>query len=65
MTDEVLEQVKAQIDGKQPTHFVFTRPHRDRVLDFRVSWSKMCTAAKGNVLLHDFRRSAVRNMTGC
>jgi hypothetical protein len=32
------------------------------VLDFRVSWRKMCSAAKVH-LLHDFRRSAVRNMT--
>jgi len=36
---------------------------RDQVLDFRVSWRKMCKAAKVSVLLHDFRRSAVRNMT--
>ena len=30
--------------------------------DYRVAWSKMCKAAKVPILLHDFRRSAIRNM---
>ena len=32
------------------------------VRDFRVAWSKICNLAKVPVLLHDFRRSAIRNM---
>jgi hypothetical protein len=28
----------------------------------RVAWSKMCKAANVPILLHDFRRSAIRNM---
>ena len=30
--------------------------------DFRVAWDNMCEAAKLPILLHDFRRSAIRNM---
>jgi hypothetical protein len=32
------------------------------VRDFRVTWSKMCEAAKVDILLHDLRRTAVRKM---
>jgi integrase len=49
--------------GKQPQDFLFAWTNGDPVLDFRVSWRKMCIVAKVSVLLHDFRRSAVRNMT--
>lgn len=63
MTQEVLQLVKPQIDGKQPKDFVFTWPNGDPVLDFRGAWGKMCASAGVSVLLHDFRRSAVRNMT--
>ena len=30
--------------------------------DYRVTWDKMCKAAEVSILLHDFRRTAVRNM---
>ena len=63
MTQEVLQLVKPQVDGKQPKDFVFTWPNGDPVLDFRGAWGKMCASAGVSVLLHDFRRSAVRNMT--
>jgi Phage integrase family len=66
MTNEVLELVQPLVERKQPQDFVFRWPNGTngkRVLDFRVSWRKMCDAAKVSVLLHDFRRSAVRNMT--
>ena len=32
------------------------------VLDFKASWRKMCKSAGVTILLHDFRRPAVRNM---
>ena len=50
------------VAGKEPQDFVFTWANGRQVLDFRSSWDKMCTADKVPVLLHDFRRSAVRNM---
>ena len=62
IAEELLRSVKPPVEGKQPKDFVFTWPNGDRVLDFRVAWSKMCSAAKVNVLLHDPRRSAVRDM---
>jgi integrase len=63
MTPEVFDLVKPLVKGKQAQEFLFTWPNGDQVLDFRVSWRNMCKAAKVSVLLHDFRRSAVRNMT--
>jgi integrase len=63
MTPEVFDLVKPLVEGKQAQDFLFSWPNGDRVLDFRASWRKMCKAAKVSVLLHDFRRSAVRNMT--
>jgi len=63
MTPEVFDLVNPLVKGKQAEDFLFTWPNGDQVLDFRVSWRKMCKAAKVSVLLHDFRRSAVRNMT--
>jgi integrase len=63
MTPKVFDLVNPLVKGKQAQDFLFTWPNGDRVLDFRVSWRKMCIAAKVSVLLHDFRRAAVRNMT--
>jgi hypothetical protein len=63
MTPEVFDLVNSLVKGKQSQDFLFTWPNGDRVLDFRVSWRKMCIVAKVSVLLHDFRRLAVRNMT--
>ena len=60
MTIEVFDLVKPLVEGKQARDFLFTWPNGDQVLDFRVSWRKMCNAAKVSFLLHDFRRSAVR-----
>ena len=48
------------VKGKQSQDFLFTWPNDDRVLDFRVSWRKMCIVAKVSVLLHDFRREISR-----
>ena len=42
---------------------VFTRAHSKPVRDFRVAWPKVCTEAKVlELLFHDLRRTAVRNM---
>jgi integrase len=62
MTPEVFDLVNP-LWGKQAQDSYFTWPIGDQVLDFRVSWRKMCKAAQVSVLLHDFRRSAIRNMT--
>ena len=70
---ELLETIKAQwekrkvatIPGHSPTllcPFVFHRGGRP-ISDPRKAWSKACEAAGlGNKLLHDFRRTAVRDM---
>ena len=54
--------VRRIIPAKEPEDHVFTWTNGDQVLDFRSAWDKMCAAAKVPILLHDFRRSAVRNM---
>ena len=56
----VLELVK----GKQPDDFLITRRSGKPVRDFRSAWHALTDAAKmpANLLFHDLRRSAVRNM---
>jgi hypothetical protein len=63
MTPEVSDLLKPLAKGKLAQDFLFTSANADQVLDFRVSWRKMCKAAKVSILLRDFRRPAVRNMT--
>ena len=63
MPPDVFDLVNSLVKGKQSQDFLFTWPNGDRVLDFRVSWRKMCIVAKVSVLLYDFWWSAVRNMT--
>jgi integrase len=64
MTEEVYRLMAQCLSGKGPLDFVFTRADGKKpVRDFRVSWGKLTEAAKlPGLLLHDFRRSAVRNM---
>jgi len=62
MTQDVYERLAPCVKDKKPEDSVFTWEDGSRVKDFRVTWSKMCKAAKGSILLHDFRRSAIRNM---
>jgi integrase len=62
MTDDVHERLTACVEGKQPGDALFTWDGGSPVRDYRVAWSKMCKAAKVPILLHDFRRSAIRNM---
>lgn len=62
MTSEIHELLKLCVKGKKPDGFVFTRNGR-RVIEFRGTW-EAATAAAGlpGLLVHDLRRSAVRNM---
>jgi len=50
------------VRGKKPDDSLFTWEDGSPVRDFRGTWSKMTKAAKVPILLHDFRRSAIRNM---
>jgi site-specific recombinase XerD len=65
MTQEVYTLIAACCVGKEPDDFVFTRDEKDgkQVLVFRDRWKKLLRDAgieKG--MVHDNRRSAVRNM---
>lgn len=62
MTEEVHRLLSECVNGKSPDDYVFTRSGR-RILDFREGWAKLTDAAGlPGLLVHDFRRSAVRNM---
>jgi integrase len=62
MTEDVYETLKPCVEDKQPADSVFTWNDGSPVRDFRVAWEKMCEAAEVSIKLHDFRRTAVRNM---
>jgi len=62
MTTDVYERLKPCVKDKKLEQSVFTWEDGSAVRDFRVAWDKMCAAAKVPILLHDFRRSAIRNM---
>ena len=63
MTQDVYELFKACVVGKERDDFVFTRENGKPVLDFREKWEKLTTTAGlPSLLVHDLRRSAVRNM---
>ncbi len=62
MTEEVYDYLQVCVEGKKPDDAVFTWEDGSPVLDFRGSWAKMTKAAGVSVLLHDFRRSAARNL---
>lgn len=62
MTSEVHELLEECVRGKGPQDYVFTRGKR-RVMDFRGTWETLTKqAGLPGLLVHDLRRSAVRNM---
>jgi integrase len=62
MTEDVYSLIAECMKDKKPRDPVFTWKDGSPVKDFRGAWSKMCESAKVDVLLHDFRRAAVRNL---
>jgi integrase len=63
MTTEVHRLLSEAIKDKKPGDAVFTWPNGRPVKDFRGSWDVLVAeAGMPDLLLHDFRRSAARNM---
>jgi len=63
LTEECRLLVTELRKGKQPEDFLFTRENGEPVRDLRGTWDALVKAAGlPGLLLHDFRRSAVRNM---
>lgn len=63
MTDEVYLLLAESVRGKGADELVFTRRDGRPVLDFRKAWIKLTKAAgEPGLLVHDLRRSAIRNM---
>ncbi|HZL52293.1 MAG TPA: site-specific integrase [Terracidiphilus sp.] len=63
MTKAVYELLVGCISGKGADDYVFTRADGKRVKDFREQWRNACVAAGvPNLLFHDLRRTAARNL---
>jgi integrase len=63
MTDEVFELISDCVKDKQPSNPVFTWADGTPVQDFRRTWRTLAKKAGfPGLLLHDMRRSAIRNM---
>jgi integrase len=63
LTDECRLLVTELRKSKQPEDFLLTRENGEPVRDLRGTWTALTDEAKlPGLLLHDFRRSAVRNM---
>ena len=63
MTEDVYRLLGECVRGKGPDDFVFTRANGKPIRDFRGTWEMLCKdAGAEGLLLHDFRRSAVRNV---
>jgi integrase len=63
MTDCIFRLIEQAISGKRPDDFLLTRSDGSGVKDFRTVWKSLCTkAGVEGLLIHDFRRSAARNL---
>jgi integrase len=63
MTEAVYVLLEQCVKGKEPDDFVFTWPDGRGVKDFRGTWEKAREAAGvPNLLFHDLRRTAARNL---
>ena len=63
MTQNVYALLSACVSGKQPDDCVFTRQCGKPVREFRETWRLACVAAGvPNLLFHDLRRTAARNL---
>ena len=63
MTEEVFALLKPCVEGKKPDDPLFTWQNGDQVRDFRAMWRKITKAAGvPHLIVHDFRRSAARNL---
>jgi integrase len=63
MTNTVAALLEQCVTGKAPDDFVFTRDKGKPVADFRGAWTKVCEeAGVPELLVHDLRRTGVRNM---
>ncbi len=63
LTSDARYLMFALIEGKKPEDSVFTRPDGSPIGDFRKLWANVCErAGVPGLLIHDLRRTAVRNM---
>jgi integrase len=63
MTPAIHQLLSGCIHGKAPGDYVFTRAGGEPVRDIRREWTRACAeAGVGNLLFHDLRRSAARNL---
>jgi integrase len=63
MTEEVHSLLKPCVEDKKPDDPLFTWRNGDQVKDFRAMWRKLTEAAGvAHLIVHDFRRSAARNL---
>jgi integrase len=63
MTEDVHKLIAERVKGKKPGDAVFTWANGTPVTDFRRTWRTLAKKAEmPDLIFHDLRRSAVRNM---